>query len=534
MKKIEMLYNTIKKLSQAEKRSFRLEITKYKETSNYVKIYDFFAKSTKFPSQKRIDRFVEAEKVQNLTMNISYIFDKLIGFLINNRTPIYDTETQKQLMERAHRAKMLRTLGFFKAAKKETLNLLKKADKYGYYQFCIDALMDLHIYQSFKVGLTEYDFQSINGQNLSLVERVKFYQTRLQQHQLLQALNIQYVEATTLLRANPTINIEQLKLETIPHINDDIPNKKDRILHGQISICSFLIHEQLDELESYLIKIKQKIDKECLRSPNEVIFYSFILHTYGHFVLFEKLYPSFPKFVEDYKKTIEQKSKYSSTISPQTKMGIDTVGKTLLADSLYLKNNLRSEDIKKLGMESNALYVGSKTTYFKYLFNVSFLYLIVKDYKSFNKCILKINNAEAEEVKIVSWEAPFIELIESFENGTEEYTRYQLSKLKRSGKAKQNIPPIQSLILSLIQKLLNNPQKQQLVIMKENLSILIDLEKRFLLRHFRYSFWLKKRIEELEMKIRFFTIYEVTFYFFVSYSLLNRALYLILQISFLF
>jgi len=67
-----MLYSAIKKLSQTEKRNFRLEITKYKETSNYVKIYDFLGKSTEFPSRERIEQFIKTEEIQNLTMNIGY------------------------------------------------------------------------------------------------------------------------------------------------------------------------------------------------------------------------------------------------------------------------------------------------------------------------------------------------------------------------------------------------------------------------------------------------------------------------------
>lgn len=498
MQKIEMLYHAIKKLSQIEKRNFRLEITKYKETSNYVKVYDFLGKSPDFPCQIKIKQFVEAEKIKHLTMHVGYIFDKLIDFLLNNRTPVYETEIQKQLTQKVARTKMLRSLGFFKAAEKETFILLKKADEHGCYQFSINALLDLHIYQNFNIKSNLCKLPLVNGQNLSLVERVQFYQQQLQLHEMLRVLNIQYSRATTLLRNDPTINIQTLNLGTIPDIDDMVVNQKAQVLFHQIKIFSFIIHSQYDKLVDYLIRLKQEMEKEYFTSQDQIIFYSFVMHAYGSYVLFDKSDPSFIHFAKNYQSIIESKGKYIDNISPNISHSLKVVSKTLIIQSLYLKKNLQAKDIKKLEAENSHLYIGSKVTYFKSLLNLAFLYLIAKDYKSSNKYIVEINNATAVEVKIIAWEVPFVELIESFENGTVKYTKYQINKLKRKAKTQKTIPPIQSLILKLIQQLLDNPHEQSLSIMKATLALLIELEDRFLLGFLKYSFWLKNRIAVLE------------------------------------
>ncbi len=494
MQKIEMLYNTIHQLSQIEKRNFRLEMTKYKKASNYIKVYDFLNKSQHFPEQSQIDNFTDKEQIPNLGVHIHYIFDKLLHFLVENRTPLGETQIQIQLVQQAKQIKMLRNLGFFKTAQNASLHLLKKADKHGYYQFSINALIALHIYQSFSLKPFTIKLPPINGQNFSIIERIKFYQNQLQLNEVLKLLNTQYVKASILIRSNPTIDIKQLDLAPIPNIEGPILNTKTQALFHQVKIFHFTIYNQYEALKNYLTQLKQEMDKIYFEHQDQIIFHIFLLHAYGGYVLFDQAPSSFPTFARNYKKIILDKSKYINNISPVVLNGLNVISKTLLIEALYLKKNLQPKDIKQIEIENKDIYVGSKVTYFEMLLNLSFLYLIAKDYATSNKYIEKIKQAEAEETKLFLWEIPYISLINSFEDGEVKYVKSQITKLKRKEKNKKKTPAIQRFILTLIQELLNHPKAQHLSIMTTSLPQLIELEQNFLLAHFKYSFWLKDRI----------------------------------------
>jgi len=387
----------------------------------------------------------------------------------------------------------LRDLGFHKIAEKEAIVLLEKSDTDGFYEFSIKAVKNILAFQSSKPKNIRTKLPKINGKEMSIIERVEFYQRRLQIHEKIQLLNILYNKATYILRENPETEIEELDLPEIPDLDVELVNGKTQVIYFQIKIFSFLIHSQYKELIKLLKELKSQFDKKVFTYQYELVFYTFLLYSYAVFVLSTQEKSSLHNFVREYGNIVKDKGKYIDNISSRISNGISMIHKSLLVETSIYKKNLNSNDIKKLKFENDSFFLGSKTTYYKSLLHITYLYLIVKDYNSFNKCILEVNKANEVHTKIVGWELHYLELIESFENGTEKYTKYLINKFMR----KKKVTSLHRFIVNLIQTLLKEPVDQHQSIMKVALPELERLEKNFLLHEILYSFWLKRRLSEV-------------------------------------
>jgi len=131
MNKKEMTFKTIKQLDKSEKRLFRMEVSKFKN-STYILLYEFLDKQKEFDEQK-LNAYCSKQKIQNPNTHMTQIFNKLIDFCLQHRTDIYEDEVDRKIKSTNHKAELYLELGFIEYAAKEFKKALQLADQHKRY-----------------------------------------------------------------------------------------------------------------------------------------------------------------------------------------------------------------------------------------------------------------------------------------------------------------------------------------------------------------------------------------------------------------
>jgi len=117
MKKREIVFTIIKKLEKAEKRLIKLELSKFKPSSAFISIYNYFEKCTEFDEVDFKD-FCQKNKIVNTNVHLDHLYKKILQLLIQYK----DTLAVDDIDIKIH---ILREYGFLKEAAKKYKTALK-------------------------------------------------------------------------------------------------------------------------------------------------------------------------------------------------------------------------------------------------------------------------------------------------------------------------------------------------------------------------------------------------------------------------
>jgi len=79
MKKREILFTIINKLKKAEKRLIKLELSKFKPSSAYVSIYNYFEKCNEFDKADFKD-FCQRNIIVNTNVHLDHLYKKYFNY----------------------------------------------------------------------------------------------------------------------------------------------------------------------------------------------------------------------------------------------------------------------------------------------------------------------------------------------------------------------------------------------------------------------------------------------------------------------
>jgi len=497
--KTAMLHSTIHQLTKAEKRMFKMDMSKLKKDSDYSKVFSYMANLKTYDEQK-IKAYIEKKNINSPYTLINYLFDKLITFLAANRPSSSPQLRSRYEIQKIYvESETIFQLGFIRQAhkmRKKALKMALEKDEYDLAIQCIAGLFSMRRqYKSFDLSddskLLRKESDGVSVRNLTKLWGVKME--------------------------------SQILLNTVVHIYNDIntsqedwlPIIENAIFSIETDTFDFITKTAIMRIKvryytwNYEFEKSIQYSKELLRlnEENEELYNFFEDFLLDYFLFFDISYvtkhPDLGKYALEFDQFFD---KYESHLKKNTRPDRfklyyslhQLINPIVQLSVILLQDSFTIKDVDRWHVIPPDLPVFSNLYQRMAILFSAFMYLLLKEYDRFYECqdeMLQYKKSLSEDATM-KWELELLDLIASYEDNTDMYFLHKSKNAIRRSKHKKSLHKSVIYMFKLLDKLGKaKSSKKILEVALPELEALESKARSFYILHF--SIWIKWRLKTL-------------------------------------
>jgi len=500
MNKKEIVFKIIGQLKRTEKRSFRLEMEKFKSSSTYILIYDYFEKSTEL-DDKKLEAFCKEHDIRYLSSHILHLHAKLMDFLVRNKEITVEDDISRNIKATRKEAHIYAEYGMFEQSAKSLKKACETAYEYDKYYLMPYMFLELMLISRIPHKYSMY-IDNLPMPGDSPVEKMQWITNKISGISLNAVIrnNLSVIHEELFPSPERDAKLEKLQeYEPVFYSSDDgleFTSYYTTIIQQAHSAGDIIRYISLAE------EFLEQLQKFFITGTNPAITW----YIEYYFCLCRELFWQDPEAFDvrhrQYKSKIEDLiATYKLSISGIVTLYMESLGFYLKQYALLLKSSFDSTAIKSYFSSIKAdKSPTSKGHYLIQLATASLQFVIIRDYSNSDDCYKELQSMPKKLYieQILHDEVELIEMIKIFELNDRVYLANMIKAIRHKHYTSYYVSPINELIVKLINKMQKATADKHLELMKAALPELQKLEKTIVLKYVPFSYWLKWRIEEYE------------------------------------
>ncbi len=495
--KTEMLHSAIHQMSKSEKRSFRLEMNKLKQGSNYETAFDYLASIGNLDIEL-FHKYMEKKGIKSPLTITNYLFDKVVSHLTKTRLSLSEDTHKAKIEQLLTSADTALLLGFFKHSHKLRLKALKLAYEHEEYYYIARSIYKVYNLEArFALEGLSGVLEKYSG-NSNIEENIQI------------ACDLHKVYCTS------NVLFEQIILY---RFSGGTPQQMNDLINNNV------LNRSLDEVgfKNSLMILRTKIRYyDCKKDYKNVVKNCIQLidmqeknpkftaqHLRGlmadYSFICRRLFLSKDDRLEEYSKRYSnllvnwddaisnELTDYQRKMNEELHYINDTIFQKQL---LLLQEHFTLNDIEHLS--TRKMLNWSQTLIWNYLISnifSAYLCLLIREYDFFHQYkALIVKNLKKKPRCETQWEVRLMSLIKYYENNEKAAFIQQLNDALHESKGNKNVPDTVAYMLRLL-KYLSDEEKDERVLLAEALREIQSVEKYFYEPHLPFSIWVKWRSE---------------------------------------